>query len=135
MIAEQVNMKIPTELVPECPVCGAPMTMNLRPDNTFVQDEGWHAAANRYDDFIRRHKDLHVLYLELDVGSNTPGIIKYPFWQIMAKNPKDVYACVNQGEAFSPEQIMRQSICINADIENVINSMIKGSHPQGIGTY
>lgn len=128
MIAEQANMKIPTELIPKCPVCSAPMTMNLRSDNTFVQDEGWYAAANRYDDFIRRHKDMHILYLELGVGANTPGIIKYPFWQMTAKNPKAVYACVNQGEAFSPEQIMRQSICINADIEAVIQGVIEDSH-------
>ena len=126
MIAEQVNMKIPTELIPKCPVCGAPMTMNLRSDNTFVQDEGWYAAANRYDDFVRRHKDLHILYLELGVGANTPGIIKYPFWQMTARNPKAVYACINQGEAFCPRQIERQSFCINADIEKVIDCMVDG---------
>ena len=85
MIKAQTDMRIPTELIPKCPVCGAPMTMNLRSDNTFVQDEGWYAAANRYDDFIRRHKELHILYLELGVGANTPSIIKYPFWQMTAK--------------------------------------------------
>lgn len=124
MLAEQKNMRIPRSLIPKCPVCGAPMTMNLRSDNTFVQDEGWYAAANRYEDFIRRHENLHILYLELGVGANTPGIIKYPFWQMTARNPKAVYACINQGEAFCPEQIMRQSICINADIESVIQGVI-----------
>ena len=128
MVAEQKDRKIPSELIPRCPVCGAPMTMNLRSDNTFVQDEGWYAAANRYDDFIRRHKELHILYLELGVGANTPSIIKYPFWQMTAKNSKAVYACVNQGEAFSPEQIMRQSICINADIGSVIQGVFEDSH-------
>lgn len=92
MVAEQKDMKIPTELIPKCPVCGAPMTMNLRSDMTFVQDEGWYSASNRYDDFIRRHKDLHILFLELGVGANTPVIIKYPFWQMTAKNPKAQYA-------------------------------------------
>lgn len=80
MISEQCDMKIPAELIPKCPVCGAPMTMNLRQDALFVQDEGWYAAAERYNDFIRRHKELHILFLELGVGGNTPVIIKYPFW-------------------------------------------------------
>lgn len=125
MIEAQADMKIPTELVPKCPICGSPMTMNLRSDGSFVQDEGWYAAANRYDDFIRRHENLHILYLELGIGANTPIIIKYPFWQMTEKNSKAVYACINQGEAFSPEQIERQSICINADIEIVIDQVIK----------
>lgn len=72
MVAEQKDMKIPTELIPRCPVCGAPMTMNLRCDMSFVQDEGWYAASNRYADFIRRHQGLHILFFELGVGGNTP---------------------------------------------------------------
>ncbi len=86
MVAKQKDMKIPTELIPKCPVCGATMTMNLRCDDSFVQDEGWYAAAERYEDFIRRHDGLHILFLELGVGMNTPGIIKYPFWQMTAKS-------------------------------------------------
>ena len=99
MLSEQKDMKIPTELIPKCPVCGAPMTMNLRCDDTFVQDEGWYAASGRYDDFIRRHKESRILFLELGVGGNTSVIIKYPFWQMTAANPKAVYACINYGEA------------------------------------
>ncbi len=99
MVAEQKSMKIPSGLIPKCPVCGAPMTMNLRCDNSFVQDEGWYAAANRYSDFIRRHKGIHILFLELGVGGNTPAIIKYPFWQMTAENQKAVYACINFGES------------------------------------
>ena len=120
MVKQQKNMKIPSELIPKCPVCGAPMTMNLRCDMTFVQDEGWYAASGRYDDFIRRHQGTHILFLELGVGSNTPVIIKYPFWQMTAKNPKAVYACVNYGEAVCPKEIARQSICLDADIQQVI---------------
>jgi len=85
MVAEQKNMRIPSELVPKCPVCGKPMTMNLRADDKFVEDDGWHRAAERYHEFIRRHKNMHVLYLELGVGQNTPVIIKYPFWQMTAE--------------------------------------------------
>ncbi len=127
MINEQKNMRVPTELVPKCPVCGEPMTMNLRSDETFVQDEGWYAAANRYEDFIRRHRNSHILFLELGVGSNTPSIIKYPFWQMTAKNPKAVYACINYGEAFCPDQIKRQAICINMDIDSVLCELLKNN--------
>ncbi|QNM07064.1 Sir2 silent information regulator family NAD-dependent deacetylase [Qiania dongpingensis] len=116
MRAEQVNMKIPTELVPRCPVCGAPMTMNLRCDDTFVQDEGWHQAAGRYQDFVRRHQGQSVLYLELGVGMNTPGIIKYPFWQQVRRNPLANYICINRGEAYVPREIQKQSFCLDCDI-------------------
>lgn len=124
MIIAQKDMKIPTELIPKCPVCGAPMTMNLRCDDTFVQDEGWYAAASRYDDFIRRHKGLHILFLELGVGYNTPVIIKYPFWQMTAENSKAVYACINYRQAICPKEIEGQSVCIESDIGNVLNCLL-----------
>ena len=123
MVSEQKDMKIPTELIPKCPVCGAPMTMNLRCDNFFVQDKGWYAAAGRYEDFIRRHKNLHILFLELGVGANTPVIIKYPFWQMTDKNPNAIYACINSGEAVAPSKIAKQSICINKDISKVLQDL------------
>ena len=100
------------------------MTMNLRCDNSFVQDEGWYAAASRYENFIRRHKRMHILFLELGVGANTPGIIKYPFWQMTAKNEQAIYACVNLGEAICPKQIANQSLCINEEIGKVIASLL-----------
>ena len=123
MVAEQRDMRIPTELVPRCPVCGKPMTMNLRSDNTFVEDEGWHLAAERYDEFLRRHDGLKVLYLELGVGANTPVIIKYPFWKMTYANRNATYACINFGEAFAPPEIRGRSICINADIGNVLSRL------------
>ena len=123
MVSEQRGLKIPSELIPKCPVCGAPMTMNLRCDNSFVQDEGWYAASNRYQDFIRRHKGMHILFLELGVGANTPAIIKYPFWQMTAQNRHAVYACINYGEAITPKEIKEQSICINKDIGAVLENL------------
>lgn len=120
MAAAQKGLKIPSERIPKCPICGAPMTMNLRCDDTFVQDEGWYAAANRYDDFMRRHQNLHLLFLELGVGMNTPVIIKYPFWKMTAQNPRATYACINFGEATAPAEIKNQSICIGADIASVL---------------
>ena len=123
MIERQENMKIPTELLPTCPHCGKPMTMNLRCDDTFVEDDGWHRAAERYDNFLRTRAGGKILFLELGVGYNTPIIIKYPFWQMTAKNPNATYACINQGQAVCPQEIERQSVCINADIGQVLQSL------------
>lgn len=123
MAKQQTDMKIPAELIPKCPVCGAPMTMNLRCDNSFVQDDGWYNAANRYNDFIRRHENLHILYLELGVGINTPAIIKYPFWQMTAQNPNAVYACLNLKESYCPNEIESQSICVKGDIGNILHTI------------
>lgn len=122
MVAEQKNMRVPSGLIPHCPVCGAPMSMNLRADNTFVEDNGWHDAAKRYQNFIRNHERNHVLFLELGVGSNTPGIIKYPFWQMTYDNPNAAYLCINYGEARCPQEIKEQSICIDGDIGEVLGS-------------
>ena len=120
MVDQQSDLRIPSELVPHCPHCGAPATMNLRSDGTFVEDEGWHKAAARYSEFLRRHEGMRTLYLEIGVGGNTPGIIKYPFWQMTAANPRATYACVNLGEACAPRELERQSILINASADEVV---------------
>lgn len=123
MVERQENMRVPAELLPVCPHCGRPMTMNLRADDSFVEDEGWHRAAERYENFLRTRAGGKLLFLELGVGYNTPVIIKYPFWQMTAKDPNAVYACINQGQASCPREIERQSICINADIGSVLASL------------
>ena len=123
MYEAQQNMKIPTELLPKCPVCGKPMSMNLRADDTFVEDEGWHKAALRYQYFLNGNKDKNIVYLELGVGGNTPGIIKYPFWNMTYSNPKAKYICINKGEAVVPKEIEKQSICVDSDIYEVIKSL------------
>ena len=123
MVEQQCNMRVPSELVPHCPVCGRPMTMNLRCDDTFVEDEGWHRAAERYANFLRTREGQKILFLELGVGNNTPVIIKYPFWQMTAKNPNATYVCINLGEAYAPREIEARSICINADIGSVLKQI------------
>lgn len=125
MVKQQQNMKIPDCLIPKCPHCGKPMSMNLRCDDSFVQDKSWYAAAERYEEFIRRHRNLHILFLELGVGFNTPGIIKYPFMQMTARNPKAVYACVNMNEAYAPRGIGNRAVCIDGDIGDVIESCVE----------
>ncbi len=127
MVRRQEDMKVPTELLPTCPHCGKPLTMNLRCDDTFVEDEGWHAAAERYENFLRTRAGGKILFLELGVGYNTPVIIKYPFWQMTAKNPNATYACINQGQAVCPREIETQSICMDADIGQVLQSLSDGA--------
>ena len=118
-----IQMKIPSELIPKCPDDGSDVCMNLRADDSFVEDEGWHKAAERYENFLRTRKGK-ILFLELGVGYNTPVIIKYPFWQMTAKNPEAIYACVNYGEAVCPYEIKEQAICIDGDIGTVIEDLI-----------
>ena len=119
-----ISMRIPSELIPKCPDDGSDVTMNLRTDDSFVEDEGWHRASAAYADFLRRHERLHVLFLEIGIGMNTPVICKYPFWQMTNDNPKAVYACLNFNEAYCPVQIEKQSVCINGDSGDVIKQLL-----------
>ncbi len=124
MVREQKDMKIPSELVPKCPVCGKPMTMNLRADDSFVENEGWHRAEHRYGDFLNEHKDSNILFIELGVGYNTPGIIKYPFWQMTAQWEKAFYICINKGQAGVPDDIREKSVYINEDIGYIVKGLL-----------
>ena len=123
MVKEQKDMRIPAELVPHCPRGGKPLTTNLRADDTFVQDEGWYRASERYSRFLETHQGEKVLFLELGVGFNTPGIIKYPFWQMTYQNPEATYACINYGDAAAPGEIAERSICIDGDIGEVLKEL------------
>lgn len=125
MYERQKDMRIPSELIPYCPRCGKPMSMNLRSDSTFVEDAGWHTAAQRYADFLTTYKDGRILFLELGVGANTPGIIKYPFQQMTVNNPQAIYACINYGEAYCFDEIRERAICIDGDIGEVMAELIK----------
>ena len=125
MVAEQKDRKVPRELVPRCPICGAPMSMNLRADDTFVEDEGWNAAAERYEAYLQSHETGRILYLELGVGGNTPGIIKYPFWRMTLHNPQATYASINLKEVLYLREIQEQSICIVQDIGSVLQTLLK----------
>ena len=120
----KISMRIPTELIPKCPDDGSDMTMNLRSDDSFVEDEGWHRASAAYSDFLKRHEGLHVLFLEIGVGANTPVIVKYPFWQMTNENENAVYACLNYNEAYCPKQIEKRSIVIDGDSGEAIRQLL-----------
>ena len=123
MVSEQSDMRIPSELVPRCPVCGREMTMNLRADETFVEDAGWHAASARYSAWLASHASGKVLYLELGVGGNTPGIVKFPFWSRVERNSQAVYAVVNKGEAYMPQELRERSIAVDGDIAEALETV------------
>lgn len=118
-------MSVPTGLLPRCPKCGKPMTLNLRSDDKFVEDAGWEAAARRYSAFLRQHQDTRTVFLEVGTGWNTPGIIKYPFWQMVNEWPSATYACLNYGQAYAPEEIREKSICVNQDVGAVIDEIMR----------
>lgn len=120
MFDMQKDMKIPAKLIPYCPECGKPMTMNLRADDSFAEDEGWNMAAGRYSEYLETHRNKHILFLELGVGMNTPAIIKYPFWRMTYQNPDAIYCCINLGEAYVPEEIKKRSFSINKNICDVL---------------
>ena len=124
-LPEGVRLKttIPSELIPYCPKCGEPMTTNLRVDSSFVEDEGWHRASERYNDFLLRHQDKKVMFLEAAVGFNTPGIIKYSFRRMVQEWEEAMYVCLNYGEAYAPDEIKSKSICINGDIGDILNQL------------
>ena len=126
MVERQRNMRVPSELVPRCPVCGKPMSMNLRADDSFVEDEGWHAAALRYQRYLEQHEGLRMLFLELGVGGNTPAIIKYPFWRHTYDNPQATYACVNLGQVITAREIADRSILVDADVDVVLSDLLEG---------
>lgn len=124
MVAEQKDMRIPSELIPRCKRCGRPMTMNLRCDDRFVEDEGWHRACEKYERFLKQTENANVLYLELGVGMNTPVIIKYPFLRMTARNENAAYACINLGANYIPPEIAERSLCFSSDIGSVLHALL-----------
>ena len=123
MVAEQRDLRVPAELVPRCPRCGEPMVPNLRCDDTFVEDEGWHTAARRYDAFLHQHCRDRIVLLEVGVGGNTPVIIKYPFWKLASQNRHATYVQLNKGEMLAPSQLERQSVLLDCDAAEALSAV------------
>lgn len=123
MAERQNDLRVPSELVPRCPRCGAPMAPNLRCDDTFVEDANWHAAARRYDEFLNRHRRDRIVLLEVGVGGNTPAIIKYPFWRMASENRNATYVQLNKGEVLVPSQLERQSVILDCDAAEALSAL------------
>ncbi len=117
-------MSIPSDLLPVCSECGRPLTMNLRSDDRFVEDEGWQKAAMEYEAWLTARRNKRVVFLEIGVGYNTPGIIKYSFWQQVWQNQNAFYACLNMEALPVPEEIRDRSIVISGDSAQVIRKLI-----------
>ena len=120
----EAETSIPGRLLPKCPDCGRPLTMNLRSDSRFVEDEGWQGAAAEYEAWLAQHQNRKVVFLEIGVGYNTPGIIKYSFWQQVYRNRHSVYACLNMEEEQVPEEIRERSVIISGDSAQVLRELI-----------
>ena len=119
-----IKMEIANSLIPYCPICNEMMTMNLRSDDKFVEDDTWHEAAKRYSNYINDKKNKKVIYLELGVGYNKPAIIKYPFYQYTYDNPLAYYICINNDDNNIPEEIKDRSLMIKGDIKEILELLI-----------
>lgn len=117
------NLKIPTNLVPICPVCKERMDVNLRKDAYFVQDENWYKQSKAYEDFVNNAKDKKVILLELGVGFNTPIIIRFPFEQMTMQNKNWNLVRINKDNVITWNDIEEKSILIQEDIANIINKL------------
>lgn len=125
---ENISMTVPDDLVPYCPDDGSPMALNLRVDDTFVQDATWHECAQRYQTFLDTRRACEndgsrTLFLDLGSGGNTPIIFKFPFMQWTYDNRNATYASINLGEAVTAPQIAGRSILINADIDATLRDI------------
>ncbi|MBQ3278499.1 MAG: Sir2 silent information regulator family NAD-dependent deacetylase [Clostridia bacterium] len=118
------TMTVPSGLLPVCPNCGQPLTMNLRSDDRFVEDAGWQKAAVEYEKWVTSHQNTKTLWLEIGVGYNTPGIIKYNFWQQVYQNEQAAYVCLNYEEQPVPEEIRNRSVMISGDSDQVIWELV-----------
>ena len=122
----EIRMAVPKELIPRCERCGRPMTMNLRVDDSFVEDVGWQRASERYYSFLQRHEGMKLLFWEIGVGYNTPVIIKYPFWRMTAQNSKATYVCMSRTRADCPVEIRERSICLTGNANELLEDLARG---------
>ena len=117
------DCKIPSNLVPKCPVCGGNMEMNLRKDANFVQDENWYKQDKRYGEFLNKSQDKNLLLLEIGVGFNTPGIIRFPFEQMVYNNIHTNLVRINKDYAFTNKEIENKTILFDEDVNTIIEDL------------
>ncbi len=114
---------VPSYMVPKCPVCGGNMTMHLRSDQYFVEDENWYKAAGKYKDFLKKLENKKSVLLELGVGFNTPTIIRFPFEKMVLENKALSLIRFNKDESFVPEDLGSRAVGIGGDMAQVISEL------------
>lgn len=117
------NCKIPSDLVMKCPVCGGNMDMNLRKDANFVQDKNWYRQSEKYEDFLSRSKGKNVVLLEIGVGFNTPGIIRFPFERMTAISEKTTLIRINKDYPNPMLEIKNKTISFDEDTNKIIEDL------------
>lgn len=125
MIGQTNDCKIPSALVPWCPVCGGKMDVNLRKDNFFVEDNEWNAANKQYNAFIQKTTGEKIVFLELGVGFNTPGIIRYPFEQMTWQNSNAVLIRINKNHPTGPVENENKTISFTEDMANAVKGLLE----------
>ena len=123
MISKTKDCKIPSQLVPKCPVCKGDMEVNVRKDNYFVQDDNWYKEAKNYERFIKEIKDKKVVYLELGVGFNTPTIIRFPFEKLTYNNENATLIRINKDFPEGMEENQAKTISFDEDMAKVISEL------------
>lgn len=126
MDAARKDCKIPSYMVPKCPVCGGAMDMNLRKDNHFVQDEAWYAAEERFSDYLSEAIDQKLVLVELGVGFNTPTIIRFPFEKLVREHENINLIRLNLDQAIVPKSFGKRAVGINADMADSILDIFRG---------
>ena len=121
MVEKTEDCRIPTNLVPKCPVCGEEMETNLRKDNLFVQDKNWYDANKRYSDFLGKIKENNIVFLELGVGFNTPSIIKYPFEQWTYDNENATLIRINRDYPEAIKENASKTISFDEDMDEIFD--------------
>lgn len=123
MVEKQSHMKVPKELVPYCPKCGAPLEVNKRTiEKGMVEDSHFHEQKHRYEQFINDNNGKKVLYLEIGVGHTTPQLIKQPFQQMTEDNEQALFVTMNQKDYFIPRNIRSRTIRLDKDIAEILHA-------------
>lgn len=125
------DCKIPSHMVPRCPVCGGPMAMNLRCDQYFVEDAAWHEAEEHFGAFLNECRKKKVVLLELGIGFNTPTIVRFPFEKLTREKENMTLIRLNLDEAIVPESLGKRAIGINSDMEKSITDILNIREEKG----
>lgn len=123
MIENITDCKIPTKLVPKCPVCGGEMEVNLRKDAYFVQDDNWYKQDKKYGEFLDKTKNKRLLLLEFGVGFNTPGIIRFPFEQMTYQNENCILIRFNKDNCMTFLDIENRILKVEDHIKDIVSKL------------